>query len=200
MKCLCEFLWFWWTTTLPHHGMLFYFDVAIKNPGLITIHNMIQKFLPFIVTHTTEGKLGWCPALLFRFVHMHFGHPICRLYGSAASLPQFHRVMYMKFVEKTLITLKLWTDNFHQFCCCLITKVIIHSGWAATAIFTVHICLTIFELPKPLLHFPLIHNTWHINATVLPMNFNCSKILLHSKTTSLQGFQNWWDFWLSCST
>jgi hypothetical protein len=63
-----------------------------------------------------------------------------------------------------------------------------------------HICLAIFELPKPLLHSPLIHYTWHINTTILSMNFSCSKILLHSKTVSLQGFKNWWDFWLSCST
>jgi len=43
---------------LPHHGMLFHFDGAVRKPGFITIHNTIQKFLPFIVEHTTEGTLG----------------------------------------------------------------------------------------------------------------------------------------------
>lgn len=109
----------------------FSFLCALRNPGLITIHNTIQKFLPFIVKHTTEGMLGSCPALLFWFIHKHFGHPICRLYGSAASLPQFHRVMYVKFVENTLITLKLRTDNFHQFCCCLYQQGH-HSQWRSS--------------------------------------------------------------------
>ena len=68
--------------------------------------------------HWRNVRLMSCTAFL---VHPHaFWAPnLHRLYGSAAYLPQFHRVMYVKFVENTVITLKLWTDNFHQFCCCL---------------------------------------------------------------------------------
>jgi hypothetical protein len=72
-------------------------------------------------------------------------------------------------------------------------KVIIHNGWPATAIFIVHICLAIFELPNPLLHFTLIHNTWHTNATIWPMNFSCNKTVafknrITARLSKLAGF------------
>jgi hypothetical protein len=111
-----------------------------------------------------------------------------RLYGSAVSLLQFHRVTYVKFVENTMITLKLRTDNFHQFCCYLYQQGH-HSQWMGSHCDLHHARLAIFEFPNPLLHFPLIHYTWHINATILPMKFSCSKILLHSKNISLQDFK-----------
>jgi hypothetical protein len=51
-----------------------------------------------------------------------------------------------------------------------------------------HACLAIFELPKPLWHFPLTHYTWPIIITELVMNLGCSKICYIQKPYHCMGF------------
>jgi hypothetical protein len=97
---------------------------------------------------TTERTLRLMSCSAFCVYPLACWAPILRrLYGSAASLPQLHRVMYVNYAENTSITLKLELPIFTNFVD-FFNKVVIHDGRAATAIIIVHICLAIFELPK----------------------------------------------------
>jgi hypothetical protein len=102
------------------------FREAVRIPGLVTSHNVIQEFLP--VCCTAERNVKADVVLLFLFICYHFGHPSCPHFMIVHSVPRFRGVMYVKFVENTSITLKLWTACFHEFCCWLFQQGN-HSRW-----------------------------------------------------------------------
>jgi hypothetical protein len=107
--------------------------------------------------------------------------------------------MYVKFVENTLIAWKLWTADFHEFCCWLFRQG--RHSWRMVShcdLHCAHLFFATFELPKPLPHSIFTHYSWPINTTQLPMNFGCSKIFCIQKPR-LHGIDNWQYFRLSCS-
>jgi hypothetical protein len=71
------------------------------------------------------------------FVHLlPFCAPILHIrYGGAVSLPQFHRKMYVKFVEITQITLILQYADFHGFCCYFLDMVEGHRDLHCASLF-----------------------------------------------------------------
>jgi hypothetical protein len=74
------------------------------------------------------------------FVHaLAFWAPILHiLHCSAGCLQQFHRVMYVQFVENMLITLECEPKIITNFVVDFFNKVIIHDGWVASFIFIMH--------------------------------------------------------------
>ena len=175
----CHKMFIWISFILANHyvstpstlGIFFHFTIAVRNPGLIiTLWSM--NFSPLLFYHRRNVKADVTRCF---FVHpLAFWAPVMhRLQGSAGSLPQLHRVMYVKFVENMLVTLKLWTDSFHKFCCCLFQQGC-HSRWMGGH-FDLHHAWAIFELPNPLLNFLLTHYTLLINTTQFLMNIGCSK-------------------------
>jgi len=178
-NCLFEFLWFWQTTMLPHCGLFFHFTVAVRNPGLITFTLWPINFSPSLFYHWRNVKAD-VPRCFFVLALAFWAPILHRRHGNAGFMQQFHRVPYVQFVENMLITLKLWTENFHKFCCWLFQQG--HHSWRMGGLFDLRHTWAIFELPNSLLNFPLTHYTSPI------------------KTMSLHGFQNWQDFLLSCST
>lgn len=111
-----------------------------------------------------------------------------RVYGSAAFLTQFHSHICGicgKHIDNSEI------GNRQSSRILLLTffnKVVMRDGLVPTAIFIMHICLAVFEVPKPLRHFPLTHYTWPIIITKLLMNLGCSKICCIQKSYHCMGF------------
>ena len=104
----------------------FHFTIAVRNPGLftVTVWSINFSLSSFYRWRNVKADVTRC-----FFVHvLAFWAPILhRLHCSADSLQQFHRLMYVQFVENILITLKLWTENFHKFCCWLFQQG--HHSW-----------------------------------------------------------------------
>jgi len=167
---LFEFLWFWQTTVVPHCGLFFHFTVAVRNPVLITVTVWSINFSPslFYRWRNVKADVTCC----FFVLVLAFWAPILhRRHGSAGPLQQFHRVLYVQFVENTFNS-EIVNRKFSQI---LLVTFSTRSSFMTGGLFDLHHAWAIFELPNSLLNFPLTHYTWPINTTQLLMNFGCSK-------------------------